>query len=271
MKIHFFHGIVTSLRSWLLGKFRGNIIEDTIENQMVDNNAHTCRRLRSQLRSRPSPFCRLCGLCSANLRLSLTYPFRPTIRFFRSYLRRRVCWPQIQVALTWFFCDLKILSAKSLILDKARPLIQHSVEQLLDALSQYVRRVKMPNVLGVLPPSPNVAKALVRDIETANDYLMAQARSLPGIALLSQEEIDLVSTDTRYDSLSDGLAHIPYTEEHYASLALAITRKVHALRVPTHKVLVLDCDNTLWRGSWAKMASMAFQFPRLWLVFSASP
>src|SRR6185369_1528188 len=73
-------------------------------------------------------------------------------------------------------------------------------------------------------------------------------RSLPGIALMSQEEIDLVSTDFRYDSLSDELAHIPYTEEHYASLALAIVRKVHALRVPSHKVLLLDCDNTLWRG-----------------------
>ena len=65
---------------------------------------------------------------------------------------------------------------------------------------------------------------------------------------MSQEEIDLVSTDFRYDSLSDELAHIPYTEERYASLALAIVRKVHALRVPSHKVLLLDCDNTLWRG-----------------------
>ena len=131
---------------------------------------------------------------------------------------------------------------------KARSLIEHTVEQLSDAVSQYVRRVKVPTVLVVLPPSPGVAKALVRDIETANANLVAQARSLPGIALLSEEEIDLVSTGMRYDDLSDGLAHIPYTEEHYASLALAITRKVHALRVPTHKVLALDCDNTLWRG-----------------------
>ena len=41
---------------------------------------------------------------------------------------------------------------------------------------------------------------------------------------------------------------MPFTEEHYASIALAIARKVHALRVPAHKVLVLDCDETLWRG-----------------------
>ena len=41
---------------------------------------------------------------------------------------------------------------------------------------------------------------------------------------------------------------MPFTDEHYASIALALARKVHALRVPAHKVLVLDCDNTLWRG-----------------------
>ena len=57
-----------------------------------------------------------------------------------------------------------------------------------------------------------------------------------------------MSSGERYDSLRDELAHIPFTEEHFASIALAIVRKVHALRVPAHKVLVLDCDNTLWHG-----------------------
>ena len=131
---------------------------------------------------------------------------------------------------------------------QARALIRHTIPQLSDALTQYARRVTVPTVLAMLPPSPCAARELMADIETANATLMVQARSLPGITLLSQTEIDLVSTDMRYDPVSDGLAHIPYTEEHYASLALAITRKVHALRVPAHKVLVLDCDNTLWRG-----------------------
>ena len=131
---------------------------------------------------------------------------------------------------------------------KARTLIQQTIEQLSDALSQHARRAKVPTVLALLSPSPRAAKELVADIEMANAKLMAQAHSLPGIALISQEEIDLVSTDTPYDSLSDELAHIPYTEEHYASLALAITRKVHAVCNPAHKVLLLDCDNTLWRG-----------------------
>ena len=38
------------------------------------------------------------------------------------------------------------------------------------------------------------------------------------------------------------------------SLSL-IARKVHALRVPAHKVLVLDCDETLWHGVVGEEAS----------------
>lgn len=132
--------------------------------------------------------------------------------------------------------------------ENARTLIERTIEQLSEALSQHVRRTKVPTVLAVLPPSPSAMNALVPEINRANADLMAHARSLPGVALISEEEIELVSADMHYDSLSDELAHIPYTEEHYASLALAIARKVHAMRVPTRKVLLLDCDNTLWRG-----------------------
>ena len=131
---------------------------------------------------------------------------------------------------------------------EARTLIRQTVRRLCDALSQHAKRVKSPTIFAALPASPSSATALLPEFEAANADLMAYAESLPGLTLLSEYEIELVATGTRYDELSDRLAHIPYTEEHYASLALAIARKVHALRIPSHKVLLLDCDNTLWKG-----------------------
>ena len=86
------------------------------------------------------------------------------------------------------------------------------------------------------------------EFEAANAALIALARNVPGLVLLSAEDVDLVSTTERYDEVSNELAHIPFTEEFFAALAIAIARKIHALRVPAHKVLVLDCDETLWRG-----------------------
>lgn len=133
-------------------------------------------------------------------------------------------------------------------IDSARNLITRTTSELLDALSQYARRVDEPTVLAVLPASPKVLKELAPDIESAGCKLIEHSQTLQGFHLLTAGDFDLVSTGERYDSLRDELAHIPFTEEFYASMALAIVRKVHALRVPAHKVLVLDCDNTLWRG-----------------------
>ena len=132
--------------------------------------------------------------------------------------------------------------------DEARAVIGRTMHELSAALSQYALRVKVPTVLAVLPPSPGAPRPLVADLEAASIDLIAHARSLPGITLLSSTEIDLVAGDEHYDGVGDELAHVPFPDEYYASIGLALARKVHALWVPAHKVLVLDCDNTLWRG-----------------------
>jgi FkbH-like protein len=133
--------------------------------------------------------------------------------------------------------------------DEARNVIGHAMRELLDALMHFTRRAKVPTVLSVLQPSPAARGELIPDLEAASVNLLAQASLLPGIILLSPTEIELVTGGEHYDTAADELAHVPFTDGHYASIGLAIARKVHALRVPPHKVLVLDCDNTLWRGA----------------------
>ena len=132
--------------------------------------------------------------------------------------------------------------------EDALAIIRRTAAELTNALLLHSRRMKVPTVLVVMPPSPRVATALLSEIHAANSALVEFADSLDGITLLSSDDFDLMSAGERYDSESDELAHIPFTEEHYASIAVAIVRKVHALRVPAYKVLVLDCDETLWRG-----------------------
>jgi len=119
---------------------------------------------------------------------------------------------------------------------------------LRDALKQYSESIRTPSILAVLATSPSVSASVVDTLENARSELLAFAGALPGFVLLTEEEIDRVSSAPRYDLEADNLGHIPFTEEHYAALALAISRKTHALRIPAHKVLVLDCDETLWRG-----------------------
>ena len=133
-------------------------------------------------------------------------------------------------------------------IDSARALIHGVVDEFDGAFSAYIRRAKTPTVVVVFSPSPAAPFDLLPDLKAATTRLMAMVRSQAGIVTLTSGEIDRLAVGERYDQVSNELAHIPFTGEYYAALALSITRKLHALLVPARKVLVLDCDNTLWRG-----------------------
>lgn len=51
-----------------------------------------------------------------------------------------------------------------------------------------------------------------------------------------------------HDARGERLGQIPYTAPYFAALASAVARRIDAMRRSPHKVIVLDCDNTLWRG-----------------------
>jgi len=130
----------------------------------------------------------------------------------------------------------------------ARETVERLTQELGDALEGFSSRAKGPVILIVLPPGPKVQPALADPLTVAGSLLAQRARDLPGIQFLDDAQIDEVSGPDRYDATRDELAHIPYTETFFAGLALVIARKVHTIRTVAAKVLVLDCDNTLWRG-----------------------
>lgn len=51
-----------------------------------------------------------------------------------------------------------------------------------------------------------------------------------------------------YSAQGDEIGHMPFTEEGYCQLANIIARSVNYLINPPKKVVVLDCDETLWGG-----------------------
>ena len=132
--------------------------------------------------------------------------------------------------------------------DAACQTVTRIADELGGALAGFAAATKCRLLLSVLPASPRVAPALAAVIETASADLLARVAMQGGIEVLTQDEIALVAAAEEYDATRDELAHIPFSDAHFASLALAVARRIHALLVPCAKVLVLDCDNTLWRG-----------------------
>jgi FkbH-like protein len=130
----------------------------------------------------------------------------------------------------------------------AREAVERLTRELGDALENFSNRAKGAVILVILPLGPRVQPELVGALTDAGGALSERVRNLPGINFLDEAQIGPVAGPDSYDAARDALAHIPYTETFFAALALAIARRVHAIRALAAKVLVLDCDNTLWRG-----------------------
>jgi FkbH-like protein len=148
----------------------------------------------------------------------------------------------------------------------ARQTVGRLTQELGDALEKFSTRAKSAIILMILPPGPRVQPELLTTLIDAGASLAQRVRGLPGIHFLDDSQIDAVASADRYDDARDELAHIPYTETFFAALALVVARRIHAIRVLAAKVLVLDCDNTLWRGVVGEDGVDGIQIPESYLA-----
>jgi amino acid adenylation domain-containing protein/FkbH-like protein len=128
---------------------------------------------------------------------------------------------------------------------------RRNVEDFYDALKAAAVRGSVPYLVCFCPPSAAVladstrAHLLVRE-ETA---LANRLGDLAGVYVLTHAELEAWYPVADYnDPSSDELGHVPYTPLFFSALAAGIARKLHALNRAPCKVLVLDCDHTLWSG-----------------------
>jgi FkbH-like protein len=83
--------------------------------------------------------------------------------------------------------------------------------------------------------------------------VVSQAGQIAGVHVLRHDDVaKLYPVPVYRDEYMDTLAHVPYTPVYFTALGTMIARKIYALKKLPHKVLVLDCDNTLWGGVCAE-------------------
>lgn len=112
------------------------------------------------------------------------------------------------------------------------------VGQLVGALEAARARLSGP-ILAVLCPHGDGAAMAEADAE-----LVRAIATMAGVDLLDLRG----QGGAHYDLVRDRVGHIPYTQLGYAALALPLGRALHGCLAAPAKVLVVDCDNTLWGG-----------------------
>jgi amino acid adenylation domain-containing protein/FkbH-like protein len=107
------------------------------------------------------------------------------------------------------------------------------------------KRLATPLLVVLCPASPKHKKAC----EPAEQLIASELEKLGGVyAVTARELLETYPVADFYDARGDELGCVPYTPVFFTALATMIARKFHALQRAPHKVIVLDCDQTLWSG-----------------------
>jgi FkbH-like protein len=128
--------------------------------------------------------------------------------------------------------------------------VERTADELIRAVRAVLARSTVPLVLAFCPSTlVAVGEEAVRGLlARAGARVARELEGAPGLCLVQPDDFRHYPVGAWYDAERDRLGHIPYTPLFYAALGIVLARKIHALTRQPFKVIVLDCDNTLWKG-----------------------
>ena len=147
--------------------------------------------------------------------------------------------------------------------------IKETTQEFVETVRNAASTSRVPYIVGVCPSAhyinPDLNSSTTRDRqekpEKEYEHLSDLERELVD-ALTEVENVSAFGSDaisqwylrelkdpsTVVNEQSDEIGSVPYTMSYYVALGTTIARKLNAQRHPGYKVIVLDCDNTLWDG-----------------------
>ncbi|MEQ1731928.1 MAG: FkbM family methyltransferase, partial [Vicinamibacterales bacterium] len=135
---------------------------------------------------------------------------------------------------------------------KEQPL-QRTTQDFCAALRSFSTRSSAPLILCLCPGRPEMSADRQAALAAAEASLLSEIGTIPNVHTISSPRTmgPYVPIDY-YDQHTHQSSHIPYTPDGYAAIGTALVRAAYNLKSPPCKVLVLDCDNTLWKGVCAE-------------------
>ena len=129
--------------------------------------------------------------------------------------------------------------------------LDRHVNELRDAVGSFMARSPVPLILCFCPASAagRINPSLRAALDAAEERLANAVAQVPQVhTIRSASLIARYALEQYFDRHSHRLGDIPYTAEGYAAIGTALSRVMFNLRSNPYKVIVLDCDNTLWKG-----------------------
>ena len=125
---------------------------------------------------------------------------------------------------------------------------EHHIREFSSALHTACLQGATTYLVCLCPPSPTAGLS-AREITYLTDLLSTELSRLKNVFFVAATELVEHYQDYSYhDAAREALGHVPYTPAFFCTLATAVARRIYAIESAPRKVIVVDCDHTLWKG-----------------------
>jgi amino acid adenylation domain-containing protein/FkbH-like protein len=134
---------------------------------------------------------------------------------------------------------------------EAREKIERSVRELAGTLKAVAPGLSAPMLVCLCPAERKFAadQEWAEFLIGMEQMLASELSAISGVHVITPAQIaDFYPVEDYEDPYADKLGHIPYTPAFFTALGSMLARRIFSLRSGPRKVIVLDCDNTLWKG-----------------------
>lgn len=118
------------------------------------------------------------------------------------------------------------------------------------ALAAHRQAAKVETLVVLCPPG-SVPAAIDALLARTHARIASWCQGRAGLTVLDATALHAVydvHEGQVADPVRDRMAHVPYQDAYFHVLATAVARHAARKILPLRKVVVVDCDNTLWRG-----------------------
>lgn len=155
-------------------------------------------------------------------------------------------------------------SADSVLSDK----LERNYKELVEIIQNKEKPV--PYLVGIFPVSTHLSlsETVLRKLKDLTIRWKDRLGGMENVFVLDFTDLaKLYGISDVFDQKKDQVGHLPFTDEYYAAMGTMIARKVYAWQKQHFKVIVLDCDNTLWQGVCGEDGPLGVQITEPYLAF----
>lgn len=138
---------------------------------------------------------------------------------------------------------------------RAEENVARNADDFTRALAAAAARSRAPYLVCLCPAAPAALEDPARAafFRRTEEALAASLSGRKGVYFVSPAEVaELYPVRDYFDAVRNRLGHVAYTPVFFAALATVIARRIHAIQSRPYKVVVTDCDQTLWKGVCAE-------------------